>query len=61
MFSDSFAGISPDSVAMFVLMQLLGGALGLAAIRLLSPDTSAVAADIIAPPRRTADCVKEPM
>src|SRR5215207_1553364 len=29
MFSDTFAGIAPVSVAMFVLMQLVGGALGL--------------------------------
>src|SRR6478736_1333584 len=28
MFSDTFAGIAPSSVAMFVLMQLIGGALG---------------------------------
>jgi glycerol uptake facilitator-like aquaporin len=32
MFSDTFAGISPASVPLFVLMQLLGGALGLAAV-----------------------------
>ena len=35
MFSDSFAGIAPVSVAMFVLMQLLGGLLGYGAIRVL--------------------------
>ena len=38
MFSDSFAGIAPASVAMFVLMQLLGGLLGYGAIRVLYPD-----------------------
>jgi glycerol uptake facilitator-like aquaporin len=32
MFSDTFAGISPDSVPLFLLMQLLGGVLGLAAV-----------------------------
>jgi glycerol uptake facilitator-like aquaporin len=37
MFSGSFAGIAPGSVAMFVLMQLIGGALGLALVRLLFP------------------------
>jgi len=37
MFSDSFAGIAPGSVAMFVLMQLVGGALGLVLVRLLFP------------------------
>ena len=37
MFSDSFAGIAPGSVAMFVLMQLVGGGLGLLLVRLLFP------------------------
>jgi glycerol uptake facilitator-like aquaporin len=37
MFSDSFAGIAPTSVLMFVLMQLVGGALGFAVVRLLYP------------------------
>lgn len=37
MFTDTFAGIAPSSVAMFVLMQILGGALALALVRLLYP------------------------
>ncbi|HSX69196.1 aquaporin [Nocardioides sp.] len=37
MFTDTFAGISPTSVPMFVLMQLVGGALGLGLVRLLWP------------------------
>jgi arsenate reductase len=37
-FSDSFAGIAPGSVAMFVLMQLVGGGLAFGLIRLLYPD-----------------------
>ena len=37
MFSDSFAGIAPASVAMFVLMQLLGGALAFGLVHLLFP------------------------
>ena len=37
MFSDTFAGIAPASVPMFVLMQLLGGGLAYAAVRLLYP------------------------
>ncbi len=37
MFSDTFAGIAPSSVAMFVLMQLAGGVLGLGLIRALFP------------------------
>jgi len=35
MFSDTFTGISPASVPLFVLMQLLGGVLGLAAVLVL--------------------------
>jgi len=35
--SDTFAGIAPGSAPMFILMQLAGGGLGLAAIRLLYP------------------------
>jgi glycerol uptake facilitator-like aquaporin len=38
--SDSFAGISPASVPMFVLMQVVGGALALGILRLLHPTPS---------------------
>ena len=38
--SDTFAGIAPGSVPMFLLMQLVGGALALALVRLLFPPTS---------------------
>ena len=38
--SDSFAGISPASVPMFVLMQLVGGGLALGVLRLLHPTTA---------------------
>ena len=44
--SNTFAGIAPASVAMFVLMQLLGGVLGYALIRVLYPNASQLAADI---------------
>jgi glycerol uptake facilitator-like aquaporin len=37
MFSDTFAGIAPSSVLMFVMMQMIGGALGVIAVRLLYP------------------------
>ena len=43
MFSDSFTGIAPASVPTFLLMQLLGGALGLLLVRLLYPSLSAAA------------------
>ncbi|GAB3771196.1 glycerol uptake facilitator-like aquaporin [Nocardioides ginsengisegetis] len=36
--SDTFAGIAPGSVPVFVLMQLVGGALGLGLVLLLHPD-----------------------
>jgi len=41
MFSDTFAGIAPASVPMFVLMQLIGGGLALLLVRALYPGTSA--------------------
>ena len=37
MFSDTFAGIAPSSVAMFVAMQLVGGAVAVGLVRLLYP------------------------
>jgi arsenate reductase (thioredoxin) len=38
MFSDTFAGIAPASVSLFVLMQLLGGAVAVGLVRMLYPD-----------------------
>lgn len=38
MLSDTFAGITPGSVPMFLLMQLVGGAVALGLVRLLFPD-----------------------
>src|ERR1700759_1046934 len=50
MFSDTFAGISPASVPAFVVFQLVGGAVALAAIRVLYPDvTHEEAAEILVP------------
>jgi glycerol uptake facilitator-like aquaporin len=54
--SNTFAGIAPASVAMFVLMQLLGGVLGYAVIRALYPNASQPAdiadgTDVSAPAR----------
>ncbi len=45
MFSDTFAGISPSSVPLFVLMQLVGGALAFALVRVLYPEAASRAAD----------------
>lgn len=47
MLSDTFAGIAPTSVPAFVLMQLLGGALAVGAVRLLYPDAHEVAARLV--------------
>ncbi len=44
--SDTFAGIAPSSVPMFVLMQLLGAALAVGAVLALYPDAQAVADDV---------------
>lgn len=38
MFSDTFAGISPSGVPMFVAMQLVGGALAWLAVKLIFPN-----------------------
>jgi glycerol uptake facilitator-like aquaporin len=42
MFSDTFAGIAPGSVPPFVLAQLVGGAVGLAFVRAVFPESSPV-------------------
>ena len=42
--SDTFAGISPASVPMFVLMQLVGGGVALGVLRLLHPPTPSTTA-----------------
>lgn len=49
-FSDTFAGIAPASVPAFIVMQLVGGAVGLLIVRFLYPDLSPEqAADAIVP------------
>ena len=50
--SDTFAGIAPASVPMFLLMQLLGGAAGIAVVAALYPTVSAEA-DAVVVPRET--------
>ena len=42
MFSDTFAGIAPSSAPMFVLMQVVGGALALGLVHLLYPTPTPV-------------------
>lgn len=47
MFSDTFAGIAPASVPMFLLMQLVGGALAFGLVKVLYP-----ASGLVVPGRR---------
>lgn len=51
MFSDTFAGIAPSSVLMFILAEIVGGALAFALIRALYPNAPAIAAQAITQPR----------
>jgi glycerol uptake facilitator-like aquaporin len=48
MFSNTFAGIAPSSVLMFILMQVAGGVLGLGLVRLLYPNARALAGQVAA-------------
>ncbi|MGY1805214.1 aquaporin [Blastococcus sp. SYSU D00922] len=47
--SDTFAGIAPSSVPMFLLMQLVGGALAVVAVALLHPRIAEVADAVVVP------------
>lgn len=49
MFSDTFAGISPESVPGFIAAQLVGALVGLALICVLYPGVADVADDIVIP------------
>jgi glycerol uptake facilitator-like aquaporin len=47
--SDTFAGIAPSSVPMFLLMQLVGASLAVATVALLYPDVARVADEVVVP------------
>jgi glycerol uptake facilitator-like aquaporin len=47
--SDTFAGIAPGSVPMFVVAQLLGGAVAVVVVTLLYPQVGAVADAVVVP------------
>jgi arsenate reductase len=49
MLSDTFAGIAPSSVPMFVLMQFAGGAAAAAVVAALYPDAGPAADDVVIP------------
>ena len=48
-FTDTFAGIDPSSVAPFLVVQVLGGVVAVALIRILFPHIAAVADDVVVP------------
>jgi len=47
--SNTFAGIAPSSVPMFVVMQLIGGAVAVVVVAVLYPDVNVVADDVVVP------------
>jgi glycerol uptake facilitator-like aquaporin len=49
MFSDTFTGIAPGSVPLFVAAQVVGAGVGLALVKLLFPDASAAAGLTVVP------------
>ena len=49
--SDTFAGIAPQSVGLFVVMQGLGALLATGVVRLLYPNAADLAAEIVEEPR----------
>jgi glycerol uptake facilitator-like aquaporin len=48
MFSDTFAGIAPSSVLLFIGMQLIGGVLGYLLIRTLYPNATSIGSEVAA-------------
>jgi arsenate reductase len=49
MLSDTFSGIAPSSVPMFVLMQLVGAAAAAVVVHLLFPELTDDAAEVVVP------------
>lgn len=47
--TDTFAGIRPSAVALFVLAQLIGGVLAVALARFLHPTLPAAADEVVLP------------
>ncbi len=58
MFSDTFAGIAPSSVPMFVVMQLVGGLVACVLIKILYPHPEALAGDVADSPAAAHQSVK---
>ena len=49
MFSNTFAGIAPASMPGFIAFQLVGATIALGAIRVLFPDASRIASEVVVP------------
>src|SRR4051794_34992209 len=49
MLSNTFAGIAPSSVSMFIVMQLVGGAAAVVVVHVLYPTFTDAAADVVVP------------
>jgi len=49
MLSNTFAGIAPSSVPMFVVMQVVGGTVAVGVVHALYPTVSDVASDVVVP------------
>jgi arsenate reductase len=59
MLSNTFAGIAPVSVPMFIVMQLVGGLVAVLAVHTLYPTAKVFAADVVVP-HPTAAPIEEP-
>ena len=57
--SNTFAGIAPASVPMFIVMQLVGGAAAVAVVQVLYPTVSDAAVDVVVP-HPQSEPIKEP-
>ena len=54
-FSNTFAGIEPGSALMFILMQLIAGAVAVPLVRFLYPDVAEFAGDVVVPHETESD------
>jgi arsenate reductase len=59
MLSNTFAGIAPSSVPMFIVMQLVGGAVATLAVHLLYPNAAMDAVDVVVPHSQPAEPIQE--
>ncbi len=60
MFSDTFAGIAPSSVASFIAAQIVGGVLAVGVIKALYPDITPAEAAAVIVPHDPAPLIRRP-